>query len=200
LALNQQKQITRSKILYLRKSLTLLEVQHYSHLVFKNFTILFYQLQSCNLITPSTIFSLYFSCNNEVLTQEISQFLMAKKLKICYPKIVAKNLPLIFYNFNPHFATQKSKIHQNILEIDDKKSQQVIPNIIIAPLVAFDKNFNRLGMGGGFFDRTIANLTNIATKPLFIGLAFHFQQAEFSSNIYDEKLDFIITNHKIWQN
>ena len=69
----------------------------------------------------------------------------------------------------------------------------VYPNILLVPLVAFDKNFNRIGYGGGFYDRYIKRISKIK-KIYTIGLAYNFQKVkEIPTNKYDIKLDFIIT-------
>ena len=67
------------------------------------------------------------------------------------------------------------------------------PDIILVPLVAFDKNLNRIGYGGGFYDRYIKRISKI--KKIFtIGLAYSFQQVKkIPVNNYDIKLDYIIT-------
>ena len=71
------------------------------------------------------------------------------------------------------------------------------PNILLVPLVAFDKNFNRIGYGGGFYDRYISKL-KIRKKILLVGLAFSFQKVKkLSTNKYDMKLDYILTEKNL---
>ena len=68
------------------------------------------------------------------------------------------------------------------------------PDVLLVPLVAFDKNFNRIGYGGGFYDRYIKKIRN-QKKVLTIGFAYSFQKVKkIPTNNYDIKLDFIITN------
>ena len=64
-------------------------------------------------------------------------------------------------------------------------------------MVAFDKKLNRLGYGGGFYDRYISKLKT-KKKTLLIGLAFSFQKVEkILTNRYDMKLDFILTEKNL---
>ena len=67
------------------------------------------------------------------------------------------------------------------------------PELIIAPLLAFDRRGNRLGQGAGHYDRTIANLR--ALQPVFVlGLAFSGQELEeLPAEPHDERLDAILT-------
>ena len=75
--------------------------------------------------------------------------------------------------------------------------KKLYPDILLVPLVAFDKNLNRIGYGGGFYDRYIKKIKKIK-KILTIGLAYSFQKVKkIPTNKYDKKLDFIITEKKI---
>ena len=75
--------------------------------------------------------------------------------------------------------------------------EKVFPDVLIVPLVGFDKNKFRLGYGGGFYDRYIAKLSNLQ-KVLTVGFAFSFQEVKnIPKNKYDKKLDFILTNKGI---
>ena len=72
----------------------------------------------------------------------------------------------------------------------------VYPNIIFVPLVAFDKNLNRVGYGGGFYDRYLKKIKK-NKKTITIGLAYNFQKIKkVPTNKYDIKLDFVVTNRK----
>mgnify|MGYP001351085631 CR=1 FL=1 len=70
------------------------------------------------------------------------------------------------------------------------------PDILLVPLVAFDSELNRIGYGGGFYDRYIKKIKKIK-KIITIGLAFSFQRVnKIQTNKFDIKLDFIITEKK----
>ena len=71
--------------------------------------------------------------------------------------------------------------------------KSVDPDILLVPIVAFDKNFYRIGYGGGYYDRFISKIKK-KKRVLTIGLAFSFQKInKFNVNKYDQKLDFILT-------
>lgn len=67
-------------------------------------------------------------------------------------------------------------------------------DIVFMPLVAFDLSGNRLGMGGGYYDRTLETNNNRAERPILIGLAHDCQQAEsLPEASWDIPLDLILT-------
>ena len=70
---------------------------------------------------------------------------------------------------------------------------ELLPDLIITPLLAFDRRGHRLGQGGGVYDRTLANLR--ASKPVFVlGLAYAGQEIEeVPAEPHDQRLDAILT-------
>ena len=89
----------------------------------------------------------------------------------------------------------KDPLKINKYGIPEPTSERVLyPNILLVPLVAFDKHFNRIGYGGGFYDRYIKKMKknkNITT----IGLAYSFQKVKkVPINEQDIKLDFVLTD------
>ena len=78
------------------------------------------------------------------------------------------------------------------------KQKKLVPTILLIPMVAFDKNCNRLGYGGGFYDRFLEKNQNI--NLIKIGLAFSFQKVnQLPVNKFDKKLDYIFTEKKIYK-
>ncbi|MUH71486.1 5-formyltetrahydrofolate cyclo-ligase [Psychrosphaera haliotis] len=71
-------------------------------------------------------------------------------------------------------------------------------DIIFMPLVAFDTNGNRLGMGGGYYDRTLANINQLSKKPTLVGLAHDCQEVEhLNSEQWDIPINMIVTPTRI---
>lgn len=68
-------------------------------------------------------------------------------------------------------------------------------DVLLMPLVAFDPAGNRLGMGGGFYDRALAGLARQPKKPLLLGVAHAFQKVEMlPAAPWDQPLDGVITD------
>ena len=73
------------------------------------------------------------------------------------------------------------------------KLKKVYPDIIFVPIVAFDKFRNRIGYGGGFYDRYLEKISQIK-KCTAIGLAFSHQKVnKINVENFDKKLDLILT-------
>ena len=134
----------------------------------------------------------YFPVNNEIDDLEILKKLEKKKYKICLP-VVKKNFDMDFYNFsfNDPLIINKYGIPE------PQKKSVVYPDIILIPMVGFDKSLNRLGYGGGYYDRVIEKLMK-KKKILKIGLAFSAQQINsLPTSKYDKKMDYIVTEKYI---
>ena len=68
-------------------------------------------------------------------------------------------------------------------------------DILLIPLVAFDAQGNRLGMGGGYYDRLLADLATRPRRPKLVGVAYHFQQVErLPTEPWDQRLDYIVSD------
>ena len=76
-------------------------------------------------------------------------------------------------------------------------NKKIYPNILFIPLVGFDNKLNRLGYGGGYYDRYLSKIKHI-TKTIKIGVGFSFQKIKkIPINKHDIKLDCVITEKKI---
>jgi len=134
----------------------------------------------------------YYPINNEIDDLEILKNLEKKKIKISLP-VIEKNFKINFIkcSLNDPFVINNYGIPE------PGEGKVVYPDILLIPLVAFDKKLNRLGYGAGFYDRFIKFLKkkkNIIT----IGLAFDFQEVYLIPvSKHDQKLDYIVTNKKI---
>ena len=134
----------------------------------------------------------YYPINFEIDDLELLKKFEKNKFIISLP-VIKKNFQMDFYRWK---FSEPLKI--NIYGIPEPKIKKIVyPNILLIPLVAFDKNLNRLGYGGGYYDRLIEKLPK-KKKILKIGLAVTTQKIyKVPTNAYDQKLDYIVTNKYI---
>ena len=131
----------------------------------------------------------YYPYNYEIDILQILKKFEQKKFIITLPKI-KKNSQMNFFQWstNDPLAINKFGIPEPI------SGMAKYPDVLLVPLVAFDKNFNRIGYGGGFYDRYIKKIRK-RKKVLTIGFAYSFQKIKkIPTNNYDISLDFIITD------
>ena len=79
-----------------------------------------------------------------------------------------------------------------------KSNKDVLPDLILVPLVVFDKQFNRIGYGKGYYDRILKKIHKIKKKVISLGIAYSFQKInKIPVNKHDVKLDYILTERGI---
>ena len=134
----------------------------------------------------------YYPVNFEVDDLMLLKKLEKKKFDISLP-VIKKKFQMNFYKWS---FTDLLKI--NKYGIPEPETKNIVyPDVLLIPLVAFDKNLNRLGYGGGYYDRLIKKLSK-KKKIIKIGLALSVQKInKVPTNVYDQKLDYIITNKYI---
>ena len=173
----------RDKVLKLRKSkskksINISPSNIYSYLKKKNYNL--------------KIVGGYYPSNYEINDLKILNYFFKKGSTISLPKITKKS-KMEFYRWykNDPLLINKYGIPEPV------NTNRVYPDILFVPLVAFDKELNRLGYGGGFYDRYIQKILKIK-KILKVGLAFSFQKLKtIPTNKHDKKLDIIITEKDI---
>ena len=133
----------------------------------------------------------YYPYNYEVNAIKILEKFEKLNYVVTLPKI-KKNSQMDFF-----YWSTKDPLSINKYGIPEPTSNKInYPNILLVPLVAFDKHLNRVGYGGGFYDRYIKKLKK-KKKIITIGLAYSFQKVKkIPINKYDIKLDFIVTEKR----
>jgi 5-formyltetrahydrofolate cyclo-ligase len=134
----------------------------------------------------------YYPVNFEIDDLALLRKFKKNKFNISLPTI-KKNFQMDFYSWS---FSEPLKINRYGIPEPEKKNI-VYPDVLLIPLVAFDKNLNRLGYGGGYYDRLIEKLSK-KKNIIKIGLAFSIQEIDkVPINMYDQKLDYIVTNKNI---
>ncbi|ABD44919.1 5-formyltetrahydrofolate cyclo-ligase [Ehrlichia chaffeensis str. Liberty] len=130
------------------------------------------------IIEEMSIISGYIPIDGEIDVLPLMDYLMQQKHIVAIPVIEENSKILLFHQWNT--------------------INSVIPNILIVPLIAFDKCLNRLGFGGGYYDNTISKL-----KPncKVIGVAYDIQLCDIvPTESHDQILDMVITEKKVYKN
>jgi 5-formyltetrahydrofolate cyclo-ligase len=134
----------------------------------------------------------YYPVNFEIDDLTLLRKLEKSSFDISLP-VIKKNFQMDFYKWS--FSDILNVNKHGIPEPETKNI--VYPDILLIPLLAFDKNLNRLGYGGGYYDRLIKKLSK-KKKIIKIGLALSIQKIDkVPINTYDQKLDYIVTNKYI---
>jgi len=140
----------------------------------------------------SKIIGGYYPFNFEIEILNILEELEKKNYIFSLPK-VSKNNEMNFFKWSKSDPLKVNKY--GIPEpISGKK---MYPNILLIPLVGFDYHLNRLGYGGGYYDRYLSK-RKIKNKLFKIGVGFSFQKVKnIPIDKYDQKLDCIITEKTV---
>ena len=115
---------------------------------------------------------------------------------LCLPVIEKKNSHLIFKQFKSEENFVKG--HMNISE-PQNKNRILNPELIFVPCLAFDKKGNRLGYGGGYYDRTFAYLNKINHRFISVAYAYEEQKLDYIPiDKFDFKVDYVITEKNLY--
>ena len=147
-----------------------------------------------NIKLNNKIIGGYYPYNYEIDVLKILKLLEKKNYKISLPKIRKKKQMNFFeWSFDEPLSISKYGIPEPI-------SKKIIyPDVLIMPLVAFDDKLNRLGYGGGYYDRYLAKALK-KKKIIKTGIAYSFQKLQkIPRNKYDIRLDHIVTEEKFYK-
>ena len=178
---------------YLRKKFLLKRKKKY--LTAKKFDFkLIFNLIRKHFHKKKVIIAGYYPSNYEVNILQFLEKASRKKFKITLPVIKSSN------KMSFHSWIFKEPLHVNRFGIPEPKNSKnkIIPDLIMVPLVAFDKHLNRIGYGKGYYDRSLKKIRKIKKNAIFLGIAYSFQKCtQIPINNNDFKLDYIFTEKGI---
>jgi len=186
----------RQKMRAVRKNLSQTKQQQYSIQIVENIinSALFKRCQNFALFLPN---------DNEPDLSDLIDYAWTKG-KNCYLPVLGRRFET---RLNFQLYTPESQMIFNrfgIPEPEDNHATRLAKSwrldLILMPLVAFDANGHRIGMGGGFYDKTLQyrRYRTVWHKPPLMGIAYAEQQvSKIKAEKWDIPLDFIATNIEI---
>ena len=136
----------------------------------------------------------YYPSFYEVNILNFLELAEKKKFKIVLPVVKSSNkMSFISWNIRDPLYISKFGIPE-----PDISKKDIIPDLIMVPLVAFDSKLNRIGYGKGYYDRSLKKICRIKKNAIFLGIAYSFQKcAKVPVDKNDFKLDYIFTERGI---
>ncbi len=135
-------------------------------------------------------FAGYLPLGSEIDARPLMRLLASLGATPALPVVIARNAPLEFRRWDPSAALEPDALG---VPAPLRSAAPSHPDLLIVPLLAFDRQGSRLGQGGGYYDRTLAALRRV--RPVFaLGLAYAGQELpEVPAEPHDQRLDAILT-------
>ena len=170
---------------FLRKASLLKREKKYLSVRKLNFNLIF-RLIKKHFKKKNIIIAGYYPSSHEVNILKFLENASKNRFKILLPVIKTSNhMSFRQWDFNEPISVNKF----GILE-PRNSNKEFIPDLIMVPLVAFDNNFNRIGYGKGYYDRSLRKINKIKKNIISLGIAYSFQKCRaIPVNKYDHKLD-----------
>ncbi len=167
-----------------RRNLSVTEKHHKSQQIIKKIIQSDYYKNSQNI-------GVYFATPEEVNLQTLIETAWQDGKMIYLPVINQEKL--LFSQYAASTTLIKDTFNISVPKCDNYVLAKEL-DLVITPLVAFDDNNNRIGMGGGFYDRAFS-FKKIQQKPILVGVAFALQKTNtlITTNRWDICLDKVIT-------
>ena len=181
-----EKRLIRKQIFAARKQCSDAQVEEWSHQITDQV------LKLSEFVKAKHILA-YADYNHEVMTRYIIEEAWKAGKEVAVPKVVGKDM--IFYRL-----TDFSQLEPGYFGIPEPVRGEIVKwedALMVMPGVAFDPENNRVGYGGGFFDRTLATLK---PRPVAVGVGFEINRVDsIEPEAHDERLDWIVTEAGLWQ-
>lgn len=125
---------------------------------------------------------------------EVDVLSLMHRKNICLPVVVQGAKQLLFHKVEADHMLEKN--HHGVMQ-PPHGAQVCLPDIVVTPLIAFDRRRFRIGYGAGYYDTTLAVLRT-QKKIVAVGVAFALQEvAHVPEEPYDAHLDMIVTEKEI---
>ena len=175
-----------------RKSLIQRKKKHLTSNKF-NFNLIFKIIKK-HFLKKKIIIAGYYPSNYEVDILNFLEQASEKKFRVALPVIKSSTA----MNFKSWIFKEPLYVNKfGMLEPKDS-SKNIIPDLIMVPLAAFDNSLNRIGYGKGYYVRSLKKISKIKKNAISLGIAYSFQKCQkIPTNKHDFKLDYIFTEKGI---
>lgn len=178
---------------YLRKRSLIQRKKKYLNTNKFNFNIIFKLIRK-HFSKKKIIIAGYYPSYYEVDILNFLESASKKNFRIVLPVIKSSNA-----------MSYKSWIFKEPLYVNKfgmlepkNSGKDIIPDLIMVPLVAFDNHLNRIGYGKGYYDRSLKKISKIKKNVISLGIAYSFQKCQkILTNKQDFKLDYVFTEKGI---
>lgn len=154
------------------------------------------QAQEQRLLDTGDQVAVYLANDGELDPHKLVDCYWQRKTKVALPVLhpfCAGHLLFLHYHDSSNMQPNKYGIQEPVLSASDIVLPVTLDQIFV-PLVAFDRQGNRLGMGGGYYDRTLNALKRNNPNTLIIGLAHDCQEVEgLATQKWDVPMHAILT-------
>ena len=145
-------------------------------------------------IPPGTIVAGYSPIRSEIDPVPLMRELAAQGAQLALPAIITGDQPLKFRAWSPGDRLRRGRL--GILE-PSAEAKEVIPDILLVPLAAFDRSGHRIGYGAGHYDRTLEQLRKLKGITA-VGIALAVQEVEaVPALLHDAALDYVLTETQV---
>ena len=146
-------------------------------------------------IVPGMVVSGYSPIRNEIDPVPLMRKLASHGARLALPAVMARGKSLAFRAWSPNDRLMLGPL--GILE-PSPAAAELVPDIMLVPLAAFDRLGHRIGYGAGHYDYTLAHLRKVKAIAA-IGLAFAAQEIEAVPALsHDVALDYVLTETQIF--
>ena len=131
----------------------------------------------------------YLNLPSEVNLSEFINKAQKRGQNVCVPVVDATKRVMEFRDLPADFERQKNQTEEDLVLLTQKKRELKELECALIPLLVFDSHGNRIGMGGGYYDKFFENSK---TRPLLIGIAYELQKAKkIIPQEWDVRMDMI---------
>lgn len=145
-------------------------------------------------LAPAVAISAFWPLDDEFDPRPLFMELQRRGHSVGLPVVAGKGQPLLFRHWLPDMDLVRGSFR---VMTPPPESPEIVPDLLLVPLLAFDREGYRLGYGGGFYDRTIAKLRG-ERGALAVGVAFAAQEVPaVPRDDTDQPLDWIVTESDV---